>query len=296
MEPAAAVASTTLNGTSRVSGRLAGKLAFTLFRRPRGRSRVRPVEQTLMDSAEVERFTVNGRSVATYRWGSGERPVLLVHGWESRGSRFAGIISGLLERGYSPVAFDAPGHGGSTGRSTTILEFREVILRLHEKHGDFEALVAHSFGVMSAVFALHHGVRAGRFVAISGVPDFAYLVDGFCLQLGLRTQLKKELRARIESELFPGEEDIWTRFSAVNSPDSVPGPVLVVHDEDDDMVGPEQAGRFTAAYGDRAHLLTTRGLGHRRILGDPEVVEAVLRFVADGQLPPARTAAAVLPG
>jgi hypothetical protein len=49
------------------------------------------------------------------------------------------------------------------------------------------------------------------------------------------------------------------------------------------MVDVGQARRIAAAYAGRARLVTTRGLGHRRILGDPEVVETVLDFVTDGR-------------
>ena len=37
-----------------------------------------------------------------------------------------------------------------------------------------------------------------------------------------------------------------------------------------------------AAHGDRARLVTTRGLGHRRILADPDVVSLVADFAAAG--------------
>lgn len=282
MDATAAVVRTALNSTSVVSGRLAGKGAFNLFRNPFGRSRLRPSEQPLIAQAQLRNLEVNGKTVVSYRWGGGERPVLLVHGWESRGSRFAAFVTALLERGYSPVTFDAPGHGDSTGKTTTILEYRDVITQLHAEHGDFEAVVAHSLGATATFFALRHGVRAGRVSVICGVVDFTYVVQAFCSKLGLREQLQAELRSRIEQELFPDESDIWTRFSVLHQPEKVPVPILVVQDQDDEMVGPEQALRITGAYPGRSRLVTTSRLGHRRILGDPAVVAAVVDFVSEG--------------
>ncbi|MFS2168113.1 alpha/beta fold hydrolase, partial [Variovorax sp. Varisp62] len=57
-------------------------------------------------------------------------------------------------------------------------------------------------------------------------------------------------------------------------------PTLIVHDRDD------RVNRFAdaEAYRDAirgAQLAATQGLGHRRILQTPEVLEQVLRFVAD---------------
>ncbi|MFV0133039.1 alpha/beta hydrolase [Streptomyces sp. HMX87] len=225
-----------------------------------------------------------------YRWGSGERPVLLVHGWESRASRYAKVITRLLELGCSPVAFDAPGHGEATGDSATLLEFCDIITELHRTYGKFEAIVAHSFGVTATFFSLQHGVRAGRIVAISPVPDFACLVDRFSAGMGLEPHLKEELRGRIERDVYAEEADMWTRFSVFHESASVQIPLLVIHDEDDGMVDAGQGRRIAEAFGDRARLVTTRRFGHRRILGAPQVVAEIAAFVTSGAVEPGRKA------
>ncbi|MET4926448.1 alpha/beta hydrolase [Streptomyces sp. PSRA5] len=286
MDLATTAVRTALNSASYMSPRLAGRAAFRLFRRPRGRSRLRPDERPVMDRAEVGEIVVGGERAVSYRWGTGERPVLLVHGWESRGSRFAALVPDLLDLGLSPVAFDAPGHGEGTGESSTIIDLRDIIAALDGEHGPFEAVVAHSLGVTATFLALRDGgVRAERVVAISGVPDFGYLVDGFCARLGLRARLNAELRGRIERELFPGEGDIWSGFSVPRTPAEVEWPlsVLVVHDEDDDMVDPAHSHALADTLGDRAELVVTRGLGHRRILGDRQVAASVRDFVVRGR-------------
>ncbi|MFD4113321.1 alpha/beta hydrolase [Streptomyces niveus] len=275
---------TALNGASYVAPRLAGGAAFRLFRKPRGRSRLRPDERPLTDRAEVGEIVVGGGKAVSYRWGTGARPVLLVHGWESRGSRFAPLVSELLDLGLSPVTFDAPGHGDATGETMTIVDLRDIIAELDARHGPFEMVVAHSLGVTATFLALRESgarqLRPERLVAISGVPDFAYLVDRFCERLGLRARLNAELRRRVERELFPGEEDIWSRFSVPRTvPEAGPASVLVVHDADDDMVDPACSRALADALGDRAELVVTSGLGHRRIIGDPQVAAFVRDFV-----------------
>ncbi|MFG2521467.1 alpha/beta fold hydrolase [Streptomyces sp. NPDC048527] len=282
MDPTEAVVRTTLNTVSRVSVRLAGAGAYTLFHMPSARSKMRPSERDLLAAAHLGRVRVNGKSATTYRWGSGERPVLLVHGWQSRGSRFADFVPGLLDRGYSVVTFDAPGHGDGTGRSTTILEYRSILAELHDQYGTFEALVAHSLGALGSFYALNEGVKADRIVVISGVCDFDYLVDEFVSELKLRPSLKDELLVRIEKKLFPGAPAGRMPFSVSHATGAVTAPILVVHDEDDSRIGVGQGRGIAAAFGDQARMITTRGLGHRRILGAPEVVRAVLDFVEHG--------------
>lgn len=271
---------TAVNGTSLLSPRLAGRAAFRLFRLPHARSQVRPTERQLLAEATTGRLRLDDREVVTHRWGSGERPVLLVHGWQSRGSRFTPFVPGLLAAGYSPVTFDAPGHGDSTGSSTTVLDYREIIRSLHGQYGDFEAVVAHSLGVLGTFLALRSGVHTGRVVAVGGVAEFGYLTDKFCRILGLRPPVERALRRQIETRLFPGEPDIWTEFSVLHRPEDTRARLLLIHDEDDDMADIAQSRSVLRAYGDRrARLVTTRGHGHRRIVGAPEVVRDALEFI-----------------
>ncbi|MFE0173421.1 alpha/beta fold hydrolase [Streptomyces sp. NPDC059002] len=274
--------STTINAVSRVSAGLAGSAAYTLFHMPLARSKMRSSERELFAATHRGRIRVNGKSAVTYLWGSGERPVLLVHGWQSRGSRYADLIPGLLDRGYSVVTFDAPGHGDGTGRSTTILEYRSILTELHDQYGTFEALVAHSLGTLASFYAIKGGVKAERIVALSGVRDFEYLLDEFCAELKLRPVLRGELLTRIGKHLFPGMPADLMPFSVSHATEAITAPVLVVHDEGDSRIGVGQGRGIAEAFGDQARLIITQGLGHRRILGDPEVVRAVLEFVEHG--------------
>ena len=239
----------------------------------------------MIEEAHRDAMTVGDKIVVTYRWGSGERPVLLVHGWESRGSRFAGFVPSLVASGYSPITFDAPGHGDSTGDATTILEYRDVISGLAHEYGAFDAVIAHSFGVLAAFVALREGdrVQARRLVAISGVSEFNYLVDTFCAKLRLRAQLNQQLRGRIERDLFSGEPDIWQRFSATYRPEQVLIPILVIHDEDDDITDITQSQRIITTYRSQVRTFITQELGHRT-LRDPSIINAAAEFVRSSGL------------
>ncbi|MEU1466835.1 alpha/beta hydrolase [Streptomyces sp. NPDC005761] len=276
------LASTALNTVSRFSGGLAGAGTYTLFHMPLARSRMRNSERELFAAADTERLKVNGKLAVTYRWGDGERPVLLVHGWQSRGSRLADFVPGLLDRGYSVITFDAPGHGDATGRSTTILEYRDIITGLQDRYGEFEAVVAHSLGALGSFFALQDGVRAKRIVTISGVCDYDYLIEEFSSALKLRPRLKAQLHQRVAKNLFPGMPAELTPFSAANTVADMEPPLLIIHDEGDTRIKVDQGRRLAAASGGRARLIITTGLGHRRILGDAEVVRSVLDFVEHG--------------
>ena len=256
-----------------LSPRLGGRLAFKLWRRPLARGRVRTNEQIVHNAARVEIVD----NVKTYAWGDGQRPVLLVHGWRSRASRYAGFITRLLELGYSPVSYDAPAHGDSDGEVASILGHQKIIRALEERHGPFEGVIAHSLGVPFALYAVREGVAAKRLVMISGVADFGYLADTFCAQLGLGPKINQQLRRRIERGYFDGDDQIWTRFSVTTGKLEL----LVVHNDEDEVVDPAQAQVLLRNYGERAHFLPTTGLGHRRILSDPAVITEAVAFLQE---------------
>ncbi|WP_234439317.1 MULTISPECIES: alpha/beta hydrolase [Streptomyces] len=246
--------------------------------RPLGRARLKPEERELFAAARTGRLRVRGKEVVTYTWGDGRRPVLLVHGWSSRASRLTAFAEALLARGYSPVAFDAPGHGEAPGRASNILEYREIIQELHARHGDFDAVVAHSFGALASLFALRDGVRTARFVGLGSVGSFDMLLAGFRAGLGVDERVIRCMRDHVERRLAPDEPGVWDRFGADRNPGELAAPVLLFHDETDDMVPLAQSRLLARAHGDRARFVVTKGLGHRRILKDPEVVAAAVEF------------------
>ncbi|MEU5217582.1 alpha/beta hydrolase [Streptomyces sp. NPDC020807] len=298
MHPMAPLIRTGLNAAAHLAPGAAGRRAFGLFVRPLGRARLKPAEAELFASARTERLQVRGKEVVTYAWGDGRRPVLLVHGWSSRASRLTAFVEALLARGYSPVAFDAPGHGESGGEASNIVEYREIIRELHARHaqhtrdGGFEAVIAHSFGVLAALFSLRDGLRTTRFVGLGGVGSFDMLLAGFRTQLPVSELVVRRMREYVEGVLAPDEPGIWDRFGADADPDGLGAPVLLFHDEDDDMVPLAQARFLARVYGDEARLVVTRGLGHRRILDDPEVVREAVEFATVGSLGPKMPTAA----
>jgi pimeloyl-ACP methyl ester carboxylesterase len=271
---------TTLNALSRPAPRLAGAAAFTLFRYPLRRSRMRPAVVVVMRTARTSELTVNGHTVQVYSWGNGDRPVLLLHGWRSRASRWGALVTALCEQGYSPVAFDAPGHGRSGGRSTNILEYEEIALLLHARYGRFAAVIGHSFGGLAAFVALRGAITADRLVSVAGVADLTYLIEAFSFELGLRPVVTDQLRRRVERYLFPGQPEMWAQLSARYRAREITAPLLLVHDSGDQVVLPQQTERVAMAYPQQADVLVTRGLGHHRVLSAPETVEAVVDFLA----------------
>src|SRR5436190_1757404 len=75
-----------VRGVDRLSPALGASVAARLFLTPR-RARIPERERSWLKHAEPETFSVGRFRLAGHRWSSVGEPVLLVHGWEGRGSQ-----------------------------------------------------------------------------------------------------------------------------------------------------------------------------------------------------------------
>jgi hypothetical protein len=256
-----------------IAPEIASKLIFEAFKKP-VRSAIPADSQTVMEQAEAFSLEVGGHRVAIYRWGSGDRTAVCIHGWSGRASDFSAFMAPLVNSGYRVLAFDNLGHGDSGGDTATLLDVHAILLALQEKFGPAETVLAHSIGVLYAFYALNHGVHAKRLVAISGVCDFSYLITRYTSSMKLRSETVALLRGHLES-LF-GKTTIWDEFSSHNNLSGLRAKVSLIHDAEDLYVELSQSEKLLDAIGDSASLHVTRGLGHQRILSSPTVVGIAL--------------------
>jgi pimeloyl-ACP methyl ester carboxylesterase len=264
----------------KINAYLAGRISFFLFCKARP-TPVKQQELAIMSQAQKTTLRMNGLKVTTYAWGNEGKPVLLIHGWESRASRFYLFISELIKQGYQPVTFDAPGHGESEGSTTNLLEYYEIIQQLQEKYGVFEAIIAHSLGVLNTFYAIRQGIQTKSIVAISGVCEFNFLTRKYSSFLKLTEKSFQHLKNGVEN-LFIPHKNIWEIFSAHYESKKITQPILIIHDKNDEMVEINQAKLLYATYKDRAYFHMTQTLGHHRILIDMSVIQLSIKYIAGG--------------
>lgn len=279
------VARGTLRAAFTLSEGLGARAAARLFTMPR-RHRRPARERSILDQGS--RFTVpilrraphwGGQTidVAAWRWGEGPT-VLLVHGWEGRGAQLGAFIEPLVEAGMSVVAFDAPGHGDSPGHRLFLSDMADCVGQLGEhiaaRWGHVHAVIAHSFGCAATMLAhQRYGTDAPRNVFVAPAAMASRAVGGFAELLALEDADRLALAERlaIESGVSLAELDVT---GLVQGRDAG---LLIVHDEEDREVSHEQA-RILASSWPSAQLVTTSGLGHRRILREPAVVAEAVAY------------------
>jgi len=277
-----------LGALQAVAPPLAAAWGERLFRTPR-RHPTPPRERAWLASA-TQSFVEAGDDVLPV-WSWGEGPVVvLAHGWEGRGSQMGALGVGLAGAGFRAVAFDGPGHGGARSRLSSLPQLAAGIAAvaaavdppLGPKHpplgpkNPVRAIVGHSFGAAAASWAVAQGLNVERLVLLA--PPFD--LDGYVVQfgdvLGASSRTVAGLVARIERRFAVDWQE--ARRPALAAARRAPATrVLVVHDRDDAET-PWRDGEAVARSWPRAELVTTTGLGHRRLLRSAEVIRRVADF------------------
>lgn len=263
----------------RLDPRIAAEVVWRAWRTPRKPRATAERAEWVMALADESLEHISEHRIATYRWGSGPRIVLLVHGWDGRASDFAAIVRELRSSDRTILALDAPGHGKSSGKRTTVIDYGSVLAELAARRGPFEAVVSHSLGTPAVAAAAAGGLAAGRYVSISGVANLEALVPRFCELLGVGSATSTRTRSRIEDRVFDGDRDVWARYSADRNHVPESAPLLVIHDRGDRMIPFADSASLAEAHGPLTRMIATEGFGHSRILGADSVLDEVADFL-----------------
>lgn len=262
-----------------ISPTLAGELAARTFLTPRRPPRPER-ERAILASATPLTLSAGGLPLAAWAWGEPDAPVvLLAHGWAGRGAQLGALVPALVERGRRVITWDAPAHGDSPGRTTTLASMAEVLREVANRVGPVDAVIAHSFGCAAVTIALSRGLSVERAVYVAPLYTIGGAVERFAQLFALSPGARADFEAALAHANLAARADVeGARLAPL-----MRVPLYVIHDRDDREV-PYAEGVATARAWPGARLLTTGGLGHHRVLADPEVVAAAAAF-ATGERP-----------
>jgi len=258
-----------------VSPKLATSFAAKLFTTPiKHKVPKRELEMDQKSDKKHLLIPAINKSIVTYQYGKSGRKILLVHGWSGRGTQLFKIADELLQNGYSTISFDAPAHGKSEGKTTIMSEFIASILELEKQYGSFEIAIGHSLGGMSVLNAIKDGLQVKKAVIIGSGDIVHDILEEFVSKLGLKAEITNRLRDHFEEQYQVKMDD----FSAYKAAQKIKIPVLVIHDKDDPEV-PVEAGIHINQHLLNSELFLTEALGHRKILGNQNVIKKIIDFI-----------------
>lgn len=253
--------------------RLAARIAFKMFATP---VRIpRPESEMQMFHLSKQYFLKNG--IAAFEWGEATSPlVLLIHGWNGRGTQISAFAKSLVENNFRVVALDGPGHGISPGKITTPTHYAQFIIDAQKELAPegAHAVIAHSFGGGCTVLAASIGLQVKGVVLVASPAFYDRVVAFFANNFGLNKNSHAAFEELITkaSGMAPRELNVGKIGATLKIP------ALVVHDVDDNAVNFMSAEAIVSAWPGTS-LIKTEGLGHRRILKDQKVISEVADFI-----------------
>lgn len=255
-----------------VASRFAARLFLTPFRY---NIPEREKEMEQKSTKEVVTVTSINRDIMVYQYGNSKKKILLIHGWSGTGTQMAVISKQLVEQGFEVISFDAPGHGKAPGKISMMPFFIKSIHHLEKEYGPFHAAIGHSLGGMSILKAVKDGVKLNKLVVIGTANSVTHITKDFARNMKLNDKVAGKMKAYFDTKF--GED--MDNYSGALSAEAVKIPTLVIHDMDDVDVHVNSAYEIAKEL-KKSQLLITNGLGHRKILGDSEVINKITTFIA----------------
>lgn len=271
-----------LNLWSLAAPRHAAKLAVKIFSTP-PKPRVREKELQFLATARQLCRTLAEQQVVEYHWGPEEAPlVLLSYGWAYNAGRWRHFVPELLEAGYRVIAYDPPGHGLAPAGTMNIPFNAAIIRALIKTYGPAEAIVGHSFGGTSSVYALKDLPRAMHPRRLVVMASFSYAPKLFWQYkeaLGLWSSLY--WRMVRDFEIRVGHSIDYYDFAMMTSTFShIQG--LLAHDPNDAVTPYAEARRYHDFW-PGSHLYSPAEGGHH--LGTTAITQAVQQFILTAEAP-----------
>ena len=266
----------------------AGMMAVSrAYRVPRTPHRRDP--QTLGIAFEEVRFSTVGQKMLYGWWipGSDGAPtVILVHGWGRNLERVLSFVSGLRPAGFHLLAFDARSHGSSDiDGHATLLKFSEdvraavdFVVGRPEVDAERIGALGHSVGGSAAILAAGHDDRIRAVVSVGAFAHPRDITERDLRGRGVPSWLLPAIIAYVEHMVGVPFDEIAPETHIV----SIPGPTLLIHGEQDEVIPTDQALRLAKAGGDNVDLLLLSGRGHSDCSHDPLFWPRVLEHFDQG--------------
>ncbi|GAB3423723.1 alpha/beta hydrolase [Niabella aquatica] len=258
------------------SKKQAGSKAFQIFCTPHFNTGY-DIKQ--LQNASHLSFNFRGLTITGHQWNKGAgKKLLLVHGFRSASANFEHFAEKLSAKGYEVLAFDAPAHGLSEGKTINALVYKSFIDAINEHYGPFNAYLAHSFGGLAVSLHLEEIANntTVKTVLIAPAANTQQLCEDFFKKMRLNDPaVQQHFYNRIR---HLSNKDIgW--FSINRAANGIKGAVLWVHDTGDKVTPVGDAFQLQQKKPPNFHFLFTNHLGHRRIYRDEKVVSAIIDFL-----------------
>ena len=255
-----------------ISPRLGGKHAFLLFCYPFP-LKFKKYQSDFLKTSHFSFLDFEGKRIAQYRWGSGEKVILCLHGWQSNSFRWKKYVEVLDKKKYTMICLDAPAHGRSDGVLFNVPMYARLIQQFLEQN-KVDSILSHSLGAFSTMYLLsNYPLLSPPKVIALGTPSYAdSFIDEFIRVLNLSSKTRRNLVTYFTNYSGLKTNDFDSKLFAKNQKSFG----LIVHDIND-KEAPFEYAKEMAKIWPKSRFLGTEGVGHK--LRDDSVVQEVIKFI-----------------
>lgn len=215
----------------------------------------------------------NNQWVKTYIWGNGDQVVLLAHAWGSNGSHMVNFVQPLLNNNFKIVAFDAPAHGQSSGKTCDMFQYANTIRILYYKY-NINSIISHSFGSGCSLLATKmYNLKFKSIITIGCFADAQLITDLYAKEHNI-SQIDIRTMERLLEFKYA---NLWT-WENISPKNTIKGlqnvKLLLIHDEDDIEV-PYTQFQSLITKNKNIKYFSTKKLGHRKIIFHKKTISSI---------------------
>lgn len=239
-----------------------------------------PIKEWEKEAEKEGIRVVFAETLSAIRWGQGKKRVLLMHGWEGRATQLYAIAKPLVENGYEVIAIDGPMHGHSKGEKANPVEFANAVVAANKTFGPFYGAIGHSMGACALAMAYEKGADLGRYALLASPARIDDVLRGFAFFMALSEEVRDKFIERIEQVVGrPAKELDVGRMLASHQNQK-----LLIHAKDDVEIPYRSMLHIRDAL-TNVRSLSPIGVGHRRIIRDKDIANALTVFMDSEALP-----------
>lgn len=263
-----------LNTLQHVSPRKTAEIIWHFFTQP-GNVGYSPAQLAFIKQAEQFESSYHNQRIQHYRWGSGDRKILLSHGWRSKASDFRRMVEALTAAGYTVEGIDMVAHGQSEGKHTALPEFRDILKDHYVKHGPYEAIIGHSIGGLAAGIVaseLASDYQPAKLFLLAFPPYVRYFFQDIVRELGYRDEVFEAFCKLVDKHYDQPIDyfDLRAKTELLKDID-----IHMIYDENDQTV-PLEKGHVVYECFQNAQFIQTKGLGHYKIMAFEKINDYIL--------------------
>lgn len=266
---------TTINILGFISPQLGAKVAMYLFQKPR-RKKLNERQIDFLNSAKIT-IPDGQANIAYYSWGTGERSILLNHGWESGVIRWKPYIDNLINLGYRVIAVDAPGHGLSTAPKFNAYLYSMALYPLIQ-HYQPEIVIGHSIGGFVSILtgAEREALQPDNYILLAPNNKIKDTFQTYQKMIGMTERVMKASLDSVPSITPEGKPIDY--FASETLIKRIPVPITIIHDKEDSLLPYTESEKLASLF-PNVTLHITEGYGHR--LKSTDIVQKIVKVVEE---------------